>query len=285
MRRWLVSAFRFYFHWLCFFNQLQGRAVQSAQFILARLVFGELHQIAARQKNAEAFLLLREQQFRTAQLAQKFLRRSFRRVEIKPLLQIRSRRVRNRDDERLRLCDERQRLFQPQLRANVRRHRRRQHDVGLAILRPAPQQKRCNRHGYRDQSPPKPRPAVRNFNRRLDIADVVGSSERRCLIRGHELVVTTALTLTLSAGEREQRADAAKFSRVNRSVAALCFIEAKREQTARRPRNAKRRRAFPPLLGERVGVRVGVKRNSKKSVHPRSLRFSRVSKNLPSATP
>ena len=51
---------------------------------------------------------------------------------------------------------------------------RRQHNIPFAIFPPAPQQQRSNRRGQHDQPPPKPGPAVWNFHRRLDVADVVG---------------------------------------------------------------------------------------------------------------
>jgi hypothetical protein len=99
-----------------------------------------------------AFLLFGRQQFRPGQLAQKFLRRPLRRVEIKSLFQIGARRVGHRDDKRLGLRDERERFFQFLFRANVRRHRRRQHDVATLRFSTSAKAKRRDRKASSDAS-------------------------------------------------------------------------------------------------------------------------------------
>ncbi len=162
------------FRRLRFFDQPHGRTVQAAQFRFARFVFRKLHQVAAREKIAEALFLFPHQQIRAAQLAQKFLRRPLRRAEIKSLLQIRSRRVRNRNDKRFRLRNQSQRIRQFLFRADVRRNDRRNRPAGTALPPPLPEHEQNNHHRESYQRPPQPVPSVRNRHRRLDVADVVG---------------------------------------------------------------------------------------------------------------
>ena len=107
------------------------------------------------------------------QLVQKFLGRAFRRVEVESLFEIATRGVGYGDDKGFRLRDERERFQQLLLRANVRRHRRHDRDVRPPLLPPTPGPNREPQNDKRCGQPPKPLPAVGNFYRRLDIADVV----------------------------------------------------------------------------------------------------------------
>src|SRR5208283_105807 len=159
---------------LGFVNQLYCRTVQFAQFRFTRFVFGEFYLIAAFQKFAEPFLLLRRQQFRVLQLAQKFLRRPLRRAKVKTFLKIKPDCVGNQNAKRLRLRDEGQRFLKLLSRPDVRRHGWFERYICLSLLPPFPEREQnccaCE-HGKRH---PKPFPAARNRDWRFDVADVIG---------------------------------------------------------------------------------------------------------------
>ena len=67
--------------------------MEGAQFHFARLIASKLHKITLLQKFSQAFFLVREQEVRVLKLLQKFLGRSFRRVEIEALFEIKANRV------------------------------------------------------------------------------------------------------------------------------------------------------------------------------------------------
>src|SRR5205814_686338 len=66
-----------------FLDQPQGGVAQVMKLGFARFVPGELDQIAPIQEFAQTFLLVPSQQIGAAQLVQEFLRRPFRRAEVK----------------------------------------------------------------------------------------------------------------------------------------------------------------------------------------------------------
>ena len=109
-----------------------AESMQPAQFRFGRFIFGEFHEVAAFEKPAQAFLLFADQQIRSAEFVQKFLRRAFGRAKLKTLFQVSPGRVRNRDDKRLRLRNQRQCLLQFLFRANVRRNGRHNWNLGHA---------------------------------------------------------------------------------------------------------------------------------------------------------
>ena len=151
--------------------------MQVAQLVFNGLVFGKFHEVAAPQKFAELFLLFRRQQIRAPQLVQKFLRRAFRRVEIKSFFEIGANRVGDQGAKRLGMRNQRERFFQHFLRAHVGRHQRHKRNLRPPFLPPTPRREQQRRHRQCTERPPKPFPAARNFHRRLDVADVVGGGE------------------------------------------------------------------------------------------------------------
>ena len=97
---------------LGFLDEAHGGVVQIAQFRFARFIARELHKVAASEKFAKAFLLVRKQTIRRLQLVQEFLRGALGCAEGEPFFKIKSQRVRNECAEGFRLRNERQRFRQ-----------------------------------------------------------------------------------------------------------------------------------------------------------------------------
>ena len=95
--------------------------MQVAQLGFARLVFGELDEVTALEKFAEAVLLAGRQQIGSAQFVKEFFGGAFRGAKCETFFEIAADRVGNQDAKRFRLRDERQRFLQFLPRANMSR--------------------------------------------------------------------------------------------------------------------------------------------------------------------
>src|SRR5665213_647604 len=90
----------------------------------AKIKIASVSQRNAARKIAERFFLFRREQIRSAEFAQKFFRRAFRRAEIKPFFEIKSDCIGNQNAKFLRLRNQRESFIQFLFRADVRGHGR-----------------------------------------------------------------------------------------------------------------------------------------------------------------
>ena len=123
---------------LGFFDQAQRGTVQIVQLRFARLVFGELHEVATLKEFAQAVLLIARQQIGAPEFVKELLGGALRSSELEALFEVVAGGVGHRDAKRLRLRDERQGFLQLLLRANMRRHRRYDQNFRLTLPPPSP---------------------------------------------------------------------------------------------------------------------------------------------------
>ena len=157
--------------------------MKRAKLGFARLVFGELDQVAAGQNIGETGFLLGRQQGRAAELAQELFGRPFRCAQFESILQVKPDCVGNQNTKGLGLGEHCQRLIEFFPRPEVGRHGRGRRP-GLGHFAPAfPQPIQNDARGRGAQGDPEPDPADGQLHRGLDVADVVDGLN--CAVGGH----------------------------------------------------------------------------------------------------
>ena len=147
-----------------------NRAARAIPF--RRFIFGEFHEVATLREIRRGFPFVRPATDSWPAVRAKIPRWSVPARENETAPPDKRARVRNQDEKRLRLRDQRQRFLQFLLRANMRRNGRRRNDLVSfrnAKIKSSPQRRPRAPARRRHQTHSQPL----NFHRRLDVAELV----------------------------------------------------------------------------------------------------------------
>ena len=159
--------FRF---WLGLFDEAESGIVEVVEFRLARLVAGELDEVATIEEFAEARFLVGGQEIGVTKFVQEFFRGTFGGMKVKAFFQVPANRVGDQDAEFAWLADESQGFLELMFGANVGRDRRDEGNLRFLVLPTAPGPESQERERYHDDATDDPCPGVGDVHRRLDVA-------------------------------------------------------------------------------------------------------------------